>query len=481
MTLPLTVALDIPIDFFRAHLDAYVMAFTAATAAALGIDNSLIIVSDITPSQSRTVVVEFATLNPVSTSSDAGFVSLFCPALGTQIEVYTPVCGSYLAGLVGAGLPLQAAYYGDQIAATTFDPAQVVGASLSEIGTWQFEDWHEVLALDLPYTVASGPRQKAFIAAFRSGISSAMNVSLQQVMVNAVVASSAQTTLIYFGIMEYDLAGVQRSFASVKSLFDCPPGGQCAGQAMLLATFQSFGLPVSAVSYQQQYAPPATYRPPSPPVAVPAGAALWFPFDGSFVDSLQNLTYDTSVANQLPQFTAGRTGQALSFSQPFTQTAQQNLSYDITSKRIRSGSEGATISVWLNVPNRAAAGWALALSGAGGSLWVGPRGNGYLTVMYGTGDGGPTRSAVCLMVPGKWVHVAVTVLETTNSLALNVYTNGVLCGHIASGTSGSPRRWSRLTLGASYAGDASYQGLLDNLRFFSAALNASDVSILYSL
>jgi fibronectin type 3 domain-containing protein len=176
-----------------------------------------------------------------------------------------------------------------------------------------------------------------------------------------------------------------------------------------------------------------------------------------------------------PTFAAGRIGNALGF-------AAASSQYATLPSGIVSSLDDFTISTWVKV--NAFATWQRIFDfGTGTNNYM------FLTTQYGTGGNAAKLrfgirtpavteqnvSSTVALVAGSWTHVAVTRSGTTVSL----YVNGALAG---SGTltlgPGDLGTTTQNYLGKSQFNDPYLSGALDDLRIYSRALNAAEITSL---
>ena len=161
-------------------------------------------------------------------------------------------------------------------------PPSTTPVIASEVGTWQFADSNEVIALDIPYSTygaflvpgrfrprvdvssrvaVSATNQQYYKEAITAGVAAALGVAQDAIYVNDFQMSASGTTLIYFDIAlpAVSSSSIPVMFSQVSSLFTAcngagvSPVGCPAGSSSLLVTkLQSFGLPITNAYYNQQ-------------------------------------------------------------------------------------------------------------------------------------------------------------------------------------------------------------------------------------
>ena len=175
----------------------------------------------------------------------------------------SPACAPLLAALQNNGLPLTAAYYGNQTTTSASQPP-AAGSSppvvnSSRAGTWRYYDSNEVLVLDIPFAEYAA-HQQAYEVAFSAGLAMLFALPSDAVFVNSFAQSPQGGTVLYVDISlpATTSSAVPAMNANVTSLF--PP---CAGAAAgaphtgcpsltLLGALHQFGLPVSNVYYNAE-------------------------------------------------------------------------------------------------------------------------------------------------------------------------------------------------------------------------------------
>jgi len=177
------IAVDIPYATYAASQAYYREAFIAAIAAVSGRSLTSIYITNFQASSAGTTLIYFDTIldgTDYDVAAAAAAVQSLFVLNDTSCAATTPVgCPAHIAltnAMVGNGLPAAAAFYNDQLVASIFVPAVMVRvaavaelalrlahASLNSllsaqpidsaaVGTWQFADSNEVLALDILYS-----------------------------------------------------------------------------------------------------------------------------------------------------------------------------------------------------------------------------------------------------------------------------------------------------------------------------------------
>jgi hypothetical protein len=159
------------------------------------------------------------------------------------------------------GLPAAAAYYNDQFAASAFvAPSGAINST--QVGTWQFADANEVIAINIVYSVYA-TQQQYYKEAFTAAVAQSLGVSGEAVFVNDFQQSSAGTTKIYFDI-ELDATSssvaVPAMLGSVQALFEAcqgagiaPIGCSAGATSPLVVALREFGLPITDAFYNDEY------------------------------------------------------------------------------------------------------------------------------------------------------------------------------------------------------------------------------------
>ena len=159
------------------------------------------------------------------------------------------------------GLPAPAAYYNDQFVASAYTTPANSAVNVSQVGTWQFADSNEVIAINIVYSVYA-TQQQYYKEAFMAAMAKALNVSIEAVYVNDFQQSSAGTTKIYFDVelsatsssiaVPAMLSSVQGLFYACQGAGNAPIGCEAGTNSSLVAAMQSYGLPVTNAYYNEQ-------------------------------------------------------------------------------------------------------------------------------------------------------------------------------------------------------------------------------------
>lgn len=268
------IAVDITYSVYASNQVYYREAFIDAVSASLGIQINTVYITNFQLSSVGTTLIYFDTIifgNDYDVAAkSAAILSLFnlssplctsishigCPAkLVRNMSPLPPL----LSAMHAAGLPAAGAYYNDQLVASSFSlvPTPLV---VTEVGTWQFLDSNEVIALDIPY-ISYATQQQYYKEAFISGMAQALGVGLDNVYVNDFQRSAAGTTLIYADIMlpASTSSAILFTFKQVAALFtQCngsgvsPVGCPAGPNSVLVGALQQFGLPLTEAYYNQQ-------------------------------------------------------------------------------------------------------------------------------------------------------------------------------------------------------------------------------------
>jgi len=186
--------------------------------------------------------------------------SLFCDPAGGAVRVGSPACPALVRALVANGLPVAGAFYNDQLTASAYTGGSMPPITIGSVGTYQWIDSGEVIAIDIPYA-AYADRQTFYQEAVIAGLASALGVSVDTVWVTNFEQSSAGTTLVFVDVVlgQTSSSAVTASFASIENLFEScngvgnlPLGCAASPASGLVSAFKSFGLPVTNAYYNQQ-------------------------------------------------------------------------------------------------------------------------------------------------------------------------------------------------------------------------------------
>jgi len=264
------IALDIPYSVYAANQAYYREAFIAGFAAATGHPLTSIYITNFQASSVGTTLIYFDTIL-MGTDYDVAaaaalVVSLFdtgAAACAATAPVGCPAHSALTSAIVGKGLPAAGVFYNDQTSASTFVGNGAGPIDPFQVGTWQFTDSNEVMAIDIAYSNYA-TNQQYYKEAFTAGVAAALNVGQDAVYVNDFQQSSLGNTLIYFDIAlpATSSSAIPTMFSNVASLFTpcngagAPPVGCPAGAGSVLVTkLQKYGLPITQAFYNQDTAP----------------------------------------------------------------------------------------------------------------------------------------------------------------------------------------------------------------------------------
>ena len=274
------ISLDITYAVYAQHQAYYRLAFQKGISSVLtDILESDLSINTFLVSYTGGTLIYFSCLIP-----DMYQVPKFNLAILNLFDTTSPLCandGTYTGcpayqSLVDSfmfyGLPVANVYYINQKNARTWYPPPTPNINSTKVGTWQFADSNEVIAVDIPYNKWATNTyylQSTFIA----GIAGALNIDVEAVYVNDFQSSAVGTTLIYFDIAlpAYSSSAVPVMFFQVASLFtQCKGAGVspvgCPANSALINSLKNAGLPLNNAYYNQQS--------PSPPPAPPAGRKM---------------------------------------------------------------------------------------------------------------------------------------------------------------------------------------------------------------
>ena len=273
------VALDIAYASFAARYAFYREAFINAFASMLAYEPYSVTIINYQASSANSTLVYFDIV--LSTLSDYDVIAtvatvktlfnLSAVPCAATTPVGCPAIPAFAEALQTNGLPIVGAYYNDQfptqypLVVTPPPPA----LNASQVGSWQFTDGNEVLALDILYESYAN-REQYFRDAVVAGVADALGVAYDAVYVNDFQASAVSTTLVY---VDVDLpaptsSAIPAMFSQVALLFtqcrgpNVLPAGCPAGvNSSLVTKLRQYGLPLTNAYYNQQYPSP----PPPPP------------------------------------------------------------------------------------------------------------------------------------------------------------------------------------------------------------------------
>jgi len=262
------IAIDIPYGVYAAQQAYYREAFIAAMADVRDQLMYSVYVTNFQQSSQGTTLIYFDTIilgNDYDVAAASAAVqALFDTTSDACVDTHPIGCPA-LPILTDAfaiyGLPAAAAYYNDQFAPSAYvAPNGVINTS--QVGTWQFADSNEVVAIDIVYSVYA-TQQQYYKEAFIAAVAQTLGLGFEAVFVNDFQQSSAGTTKIYFDI-ELDATSssvaVPAMLLNVQALFQAcqgdgnPPIGCSAGSTSpFVVALQEFGLPITDAFYNDQY------------------------------------------------------------------------------------------------------------------------------------------------------------------------------------------------------------------------------------
>jgi hypothetical protein len=262
------IAIDIPYGVYAAQQAYYREAFIAAIAAVREQLLFSVYVTNFQQSSQGTTLIYFDTIivgsdYDVAAASAAvqGLFDTTSAVCAASTPIGCPALPLLTAAFAANGLPAAAAYYNDQFVASAFvAPSGTIIPS--QVGTWQFADSNEVVAIDIVYSVYA-TQQQYYKEAFIAAMAETLNVSYAAVFVNDFQQSSSGTTKIYFDI-ELDATSssvaVPAMLGSVQALFQAcqgagiaPIGCDAGASSPLVAALLKYGLPITNAYYNDQY------------------------------------------------------------------------------------------------------------------------------------------------------------------------------------------------------------------------------------
>jgi len=260
------IALDIPYSLYASSQAYYREAFIAAFADVAGRSLTSVYITNFQASSAGTTLIYFDTIlygTDYDVATAAASVQALFNMSDASCAASAPVgCPAFAAltdALVNNGLPVAGVYYNDQFSVSTFIP-NGNPFSAPAVGTWQFADSNEVLALDIVYATYA-TNQQYYKEAFTAGVAAALGTAPNAVFVNDFQQSAAGGTLIYFDIAlpATTSSAIPQMFSQVASLFSAcngagvsPVGCSAGASSVLVTKLQEFGLPITDVFYNQQ-------------------------------------------------------------------------------------------------------------------------------------------------------------------------------------------------------------------------------------
>lgn len=212
------IVLDISYNSYAVQQDYYQEAVVATLAASLQLPAYAVYVTDFARSSVGTTIVFFDTVLEGSSSSSTVVLeeyvhvqarllhpppssrgaltlqqALFCPASGPVVPG-SPACPSFVAALQANGLPVSAAYYNEQLVASSWSAPPTPAVDASQVGTWNRLNAGEAVALNISYDHYS-VNQQSYQAAFIAAVTAILNIPSDTVTVVNFKRSSAGTTV----------------------------------------------------------------------------------------------------------------------------------------------------------------------------------------------------------------------------------------------------------------------------------------------
>lgn len=194
------------------------------------------------------------------------------PACAATTPVGCPAYANLTSAFLAAGLPVAGVFYNDQLGASAYMPSSATPINASQVGTWQYADSNEVIALPIKYS-RYATNQQYYKEAFMAGMALALGVELDAVYVNDFQQAAAGTVLIYFDIElpATSSSAIPEMFSNVTALFtQCngdgvsPVGCPAGTSSPLVASLRQYGLPICNAYAAVAAAAPVT---PNPPIA----------------------------------------------------------------------------------------------------------------------------------------------------------------------------------------------------------------------
>jgi hypothetical protein len=250
----------------------------------------------------------------------------------------------------------------------------------------------------------------------------------------------------------------------------------CAVAAVAAVVF-GVAAGVRAISVQQRGGSSSSGHSLRQPTAITNGLVAWYPLDGNAQDysgngndgTLANFTFDGTTNG----WTAGKFGKSLLFNGTGDYV-------DAGNPAVLRSSGPITVSAWVRVAslstgpnfvsktvNNFTDGWLLYYDSGTGKLTF--------RLQRGGGSYSDAQASPSLVTDGKWHLLTGTYDGTT----LSLYVDGSLQGHLAAANY-APDTSRDLTVGANSDTHTNLtSGSIDDVRIYSRALSASEISTLY--
>jgi hypothetical protein len=261
------IAIDITYGVYAANQAYYREAFIAAITKFRGEFTDSVYITNFQASSAGTTLIYFDTILQGSDYDVAAFAAgvlhmfdLTAPACAGTTPVGCPAFANLTSAFLDAGLPVAGVFYNDQVGTSAYTPSSAAPINASRVGTWQYADSNEVIALPISYYWYAY-NQQYYKEAFMAGMALALGVELDAVYVNDFQRAAAGTVLIYFDIElpATSSSAIPEMFSNVTALFTpcngagvSPVGCPAGTSSALVASLQQYGLPICDAYYNQQ-------------------------------------------------------------------------------------------------------------------------------------------------------------------------------------------------------------------------------------
>jgi len=265
------IAIDIAYGTYAANQLYYREAFISGFAAVQGTQVYSVYITNYQASSVGTTLIYFDTIlagtdYDVAAAAAAvqGLFNLADASCASTAPVGCPAHAALTNAFIANGLPVAGVFYNDQLTASLFSYNGADPIDPLKVGTWQFPDSNEVIAIDIVYSTYA-TNQQYYKEAFTAGIADALNVGVNSVYVNDFQQSADGNTLLYFDIAlpATSSSAIPIMFSQVQALFTpcngagvSPVGCNAGTSSVLVTKLRKYGLPITDVYYNQQYAPP---------------------------------------------------------------------------------------------------------------------------------------------------------------------------------------------------------------------------------
>jgi hypothetical protein len=155
-----------PYSVYAAGQAFYREAFIAAFAASTSHSLVAVYITNFQASSQGTTLIYFDTIMQGSdydvAAAAAAVQALFNltdPSCSATTPVGCPAFSALTTAMVSKGLPAAGVFYNDQLSISNYFANGAGPIIAAEVGTWQFADSNEVLALDISYSIYATNQQ----------------------------------------------------------------------------------------------------------------------------------------------------------------------------------------------------------------------------------------------------------------------------------------------------------------------------------